>query len=395
MERMALRRHIVTLTNIVTEHRFSPFRPGAFRSAVHQPRTAVIIGRWLGSAIIICFTTGLLSHYLQEPVSWMSFPTRPIWWYRLTQGTHVATGIAAIPLLLAKLWTVYPNLFQWPPIRSVAHAAERASIAVFVSATLTQLVIGLFNTIGWYAWKFPFRQTHFWLAWIIVGSLLVHIAAKLPTIRENWWQVPFVAAQQRGWSRRTFLGAVTAAVAAAAVTTVGQSFTPLKRLDLLAPRKPHVGPQGLPINKTAAQAGVTESAFSPDWRLQLVNGPRTTTLTLAELNALPQHTVELPISCVEGWSQNATWSGVRIRDLLELISAPASSTLHVVSLQRRGLYRQSEMGPEYARDERTLLALRLGGEVLHVEHGFPARVIAPARPGVLQTKWVTRLEVLR
>ena len=28
-----------------------------------------------------------------------------------------------------------------------------------------------------------------------------------------------------------------------------------------------------------------------------------------------------------------------------------------------------------------------------LDHGFPARVIAPNRPGVLQTKWVTRLEV--
>ena len=27
-------------------------------------------------------------------------------------------------------------------------------------------------------------------------------------------------------------------------------------------------------------------------------------------------------------------------------------------------------------------------------HGFPARLIAPNRPGVLQTKWVARLDVL-
>jgi DMSO/TMAO reductase YedYZ molybdopterin-dependent catalytic subunit len=42
----------------------------------------------------------------------------------------------------------------------------------------------------------------------------------------------------------------------------------------------------------------------------------------------------------------------------------------------------------------TLLALRVNGEVLHPDHGFPCRIIAPSRPGVLQTKWVTRLEVL-
>jgi DMSO/TMAO reductase YedYZ molybdopterin-dependent catalytic subunit len=66
----------------------------------------------------------------------------------------------------------------------------------------------------------------------------------------------------------------------------------------------------------------------------------------------------------------------------------------VVSLEVRGAYRVMEMGREYAHDPLTLLALTLNGEVLSADHGFPARIIAPNRPGVLQTKWVTRLEVL-
>ena len=328
----------------------------------------------------------------------MSFPTRPIWLYRLTQGLHVASGIAAIPLVLAKLWTVYPNLFQWPPLRSITHAIERASIAMFVAATLTQLTIGLFNILGWYAWTFPFRQTHFWLAWVVIGSLCIHIAVKLPFIRANWRKPSSASLAgpviESGWSRRGFLGAVAAATAALTVTTIGQSVTPLGRLALLSPRKPHVGPQGLPINKTAAQAGVLQLAVSPQWRLHIVHGQRTATLSLAELNALPQHEAALPIACVEGWSQQAHWAGVRMRDLLALVGAPPASQIRVTSLQPRGLYRQSEMGSEYTRDDATLLALRLGGEVLHLEHGYPARVIAPARPGVLQTKWVSRLEVL-
>jgi DMSO/TMAO reductase YedYZ molybdopterin-dependent catalytic subunit len=46
------------------------------------------------------------------------------------------------------------------------------------------------------------------------------------------------------------------------------------------------------------------------------------------------------------------------------------------------------------RDPLTLIALRVGGEVLHPDHGYPARLIAPNRPGVLQTKWVGRITVL-
>jgi DMSO/TMAO reductase YedYZ molybdopterin-dependent catalytic subunit len=32
---------------------------------------------------------------------------------------------------------------------------------------------------------------------------------------------------------------------------------------------------------------------------------------------------------------------------------------------------------------------------LHLDHGFPVRLIAPNRPGVMQTKWVAALRVLR
>ena len=52
------------------------------------------------------------------------------------------------------------------------------------------------------------------------------------------------------------------------------------------------------------------------------------------------------------------------------------------------------MQPEFVRDDLTLVALELEGETLDLDHGYPARIIAPARPGVLQTKWLSTLEVL-
>jgi DMSO/TMAO reductase YedYZ molybdopterin-dependent catalytic subunit len=104
--------------------------------------------------------------------------------------------------------------------------------------------------------------------------------------------------------------------------------------------------------------------------------------------------VTLPIACVEGWSKSARWTGVRVRDLVERAGAPPGTALRVVSLERRGAYRVMEMGGGYTDDPLSLLALRLGGEVLSLDHGFPARIIAPNRPGVWQTKWVGRIEVL-
>ena len=50
--------------------------------------------------------------------------------------------------------------------------------------------------------------------------------------------------------------------------------------------------------------------------------------------------------------------------------------------------------PGQAADRDTLLATHLDGEVLAIDHGFPCRLIAPNRAGVLQTKWVSKVTVL-
>ncbi len=362
-----------------------------FKGRLHDERTAVVVGRVLGVAITVCFVTGVVSHYLQQPPGWAvnALPSRPVWGYRLTQGLHVATGIASVPLLLAKLWTVYPRLFAWPPVRSAGHALERLSIAVLVSSLLLEVFIGVLDTVQWYAFPFPFRQTHWALAWVAIGALLVHLAVKAPVIAAHWRRRP---GDPNGAERRSFVAAIGAAAGAMTLTTVGQSFGPLKRLDLLAPRAPDDGPQALPVNRTAAQAGINGTRLS-GYRLR-VTGPRPFELTLDQLRALPQRSAVLPIACVEGWSRDAHWTGVPLRDLLDRAGAPPGARIRVVSLERGGNYAVTVMGASYARDPLTLLALSLNGAPLAADHGYPARVIAPNRPGVLQTKWVTRLDVL-
>ncbi|HRH38730.1 MAG TPA: hypothetical protein PK760_10315, partial [Flavobacteriales bacterium] len=66
----------------------------------HSPRTAAILGISLGVCFSVCFVTGVYSHLAQHPPGWFSLPAGPTGLYRLTQGLHVATGIAAVPLLL-------------------------------------------------------------------------------------------------------------------------------------------------------------------------------------------------------------------------------------------------------------------------------------------------------
>ncbi|WP_245834066.1 molybdopterin-dependent oxidoreductase [Streptomyces aidingensis] len=372
-----------------------------------------MVGRWLGLGVLVCFLTGLISHLLQTPPGWLVpyLPTRPVWGYRVTQGLHVATGMALVPLLLAKLWTVYPRLWVWPPVHSVRHALERLSIAVLVSVALLEVLMGLMNVVQWYGWPFGFRDVHWALAWVLVGALLLHVAVKAPVIAAHWRRprpavVPPPAPPQPGGDgdgdgdgdgeerdRRGFLLGVGAAVGVVTVVTVGQSVTPLAPAALLAPRHPGHGDQGLPVNRTAAQAGIDEAALA-GWRLRVSGAREEFALSLAELGALPRHRAELPIACVEGWSVSARWEGVRLRDLLDRAGIGEGESVRVVSLQARGGWRVMEMGPAYIRDPLTLLALRLNGETLSLDHGFPARIIAPNRPGVWQTKWVHRIEVL-
>ncbi|WP_292852533.1 hypothetical protein [Microbacterium sp.] len=167
------------------EPRFAAVRR-ALDAPERTPRTAVILGRVLGAGILICFATGIYSHLLQHPISWLPLPTRPVELYQWTQGAHVATGTALIPVLLGKLWVVYPRLFDWPPVRSVAQVFERASIALLVATALLQVVMGALNTFQWYPWPFSFTATHFAVSWLLVGAMAVHIGVKLPLIVRHW-----------------------------------------------------------------------------------------------------------------------------------------------------------------------------------------------------------------
>jgi len=381
--------------------RRGPLREDAFPSRLHDPRVAALLGLWLGVAFGVCFLTGLVSHYMQHPPSWLAWPARPVWLYRVTQGLHVSTGMACVPLLLAKLWTVYPRLWEWPPVRSVAHALERLTIVPLVAGALFQLATGIANVAQWYRFRFFFTVTHYWVAWITIGALLVHVAAKVTVVRANVGPGRDARAHLTDrltepeppgdrLSRRGLGIAVGTAAGLITATSAGQWVPGLAPLDLLAPRRPDIGPQGLPVNRSAVAARVVALARDPDYRLEVV-GPRPFTLGLDELRAFDRHTVTLPITCVEGWSADGTWHGPRLRDLLDAAGIPPDATVRVESLEARGGYRASEVRPPHARDPLTLLATGLNGADLDLDHGYPARLIAPDRPGVLQTKWVHRV----
>ena len=399
------------------------WRDRAGQDPRHDERTAALLGIALGTCFVVCFATGLYAQFSQHPPSWFQLPAAPAGLFRITQGVHVATGIAAVPLLLAKLWAVFPRLLAWPPVTGIAHAVERLALLPLVGGALFMLFSGVANIDLWYPLPFFFPTAHYWMAWVTIGALVVHMGAKLPVTRSalatGAAHKPAGAARptdgpgadqpevdtpgtDRGdadlvdtGGRRRFLTAVGAAAGLLTLTTVGQTVAPLQRLALLAPRHPDLGTQGFPVNKTASEAGVAEQAQRADHTLSVTGAvAHPLTLGLDDLRSLGLHEAVLPIACVEGWSASRRWRGVRMADLLELAGAPAGRKVFVTGLETGGLYGQSLVDADQARASNTLLALEVDGEALALDHGFPLRLIGPNRPGVMQTKWVTGLEVL-
>ena len=415
-EKSPARRWLTEFKARADNDRPPPDRPSwwpRFSSPLRSTAVTARLGRLVGICFSICFVTGLLSHYQYSPWSWLPEPASPVWAYRVTQGLHVATGTATIPLLFVKLWSVYPNLFRWPAIRSFKHAAERFSVFILVASALVQLFTGFFNILNWYPWPWPFVAVHQYLAYVVIGSILLHVGIKLPDIKYGlqakvrdgdvlterpWSENPdahsnagdVAAPPMPALNRRGLLVATAGGVGLVVLTSIGQTVTPLAPVGILAVRQASKGPQGVPVNRTALQAQVMERATAADWSLT-VNGPRPYILSLADIERMAVHEDHLPINCVEGWSVGAQWRGVSLLDIVTRAGGSAGSRIQVVSLETDSEYDNSFLeGPQVGR---ALLATHLNGERLNLDHGYPLRLIAPNRAGVLNTKWLSRIEV--
>jgi DMSO/TMAO reductase YedYZ molybdopterin-dependent catalytic subunit len=197
-------------------------------------------------------------------------------------------------------------------------------------------------------------------------------------------------------TRRGAVGTVGAGSLLLLAVTAGQSIGGrLRGTALLAPhnRDPGSGPSSFQINKTAAAVGVTPALVGPDWRLE-IHGRRGGPLifTREQLLAMPQHAAALPIACVEGWStDDQHWNGLRLVDLAAMAGMSAAGSVLVESIQPPGPFTRVVLRGNQIRDPRALLALRVNGADLSLDHGYPARIIVPANPGVNNTKWVHRL----
>ena len=409
-----------------------------WRSPIRGPWLTSVFGSILLVGIPIEFVTGLVSWAAYNPrlrgndvtthhgvLSFYLFDwiTSPSWIYRVSQGTHVLLGLVLVPVLLAKLWSVIPRLFSWPPLKSVAHLLERGSLLLLVSGAIFEFVTGIMNIDYDYSFGFSFYDGHFFGAWVFIAGFALHASLRFPRMWRTLRSRSFTREMRTGLaetssevpepgddpadtliatspasptiSRRGLLGLVGGSSLAVFFLTAGQSIRSLQGISILSPRTQSSGrgPNAFQVNRTAAAAAIRPADTGANWRLHLVADAtgREVTFTRGELLLMRQVTADLPIACVEGWSTLERWTGIPLRVLAARAGVAHPTGARVESLERNGAFASASLSGHQVRAPESLLALKVNGADLSPDHGYPARAIIPAAPGVHNTKWVSRI----
>jgi sulfite oxidase len=147
-----------------------------------------------------------------------------------------------------------------------------------------------------------------------------------------------------------------------------------------------------------------------------VKAPKT--YTLSELKSkFKQHTYQLTLECggngrsefdppakgnqwTVGAVSCATWTGVRLRDVLEDVGLKNNAVYigyHAADVHLSGdpdkepISRGAPMAK--ALQDETLLAFKMNGEDIPLAHGYPLRLVAGGWPASVSGKWITGISI--
>jgi DMSO/TMAO reductase YedYZ molybdopterin-dependent catalytic subunit len=129
---------------------------------------------------------------------------------------------------------------------------------------------------------------------------------------------------------------------------------------------------------------------SNDYRLKIdgdVSNPLE--LKLEELYAMTGVQKTLTIQCVRGWEADVPWEGIPLSYLLKQAGSPPNSIAQVTISAITGY--STTLSSDEVADLDNMIALKVGGAPLTIDHGYPARLVAPSRPGEDWVKYVSRI----
>ena len=164
-----------------------------------------------------------------------------------------------------------------------------------------------------------------------------------------------------------------------------------------ADRSPVFPANGNSDPNDAGYRSMAGSGFA-DWKLEiggLVENPAS--FSLAELRALPSRTQTTRHDCVEGWSAIATWTGVKLGDLLERVRPKPEArfiVFYCADPDEDGEKYYESIDFDEAYHPQTILAYGMNGQTLPVAHGAPIRLRVERQLGYKQAKYVMKIEAV-
>ena len=129
-----------------------------------------------------------------------------------------------------------------------------------------------------------------------------------------------------------------------------------------------------------------------EWQIQ-VDGmvSRPGVFLLSQLKNFPARTQITQLTCEEGWSFIAEWTGLPLAHVLETVGTLAQARYVAYFSMQPGRWDSIDINE--ARHPQTLLTYGMNGAELPVPHGGPLRLRVPRQLGYKSVKWITRLTV--
>jgi DMSO/TMAO reductase YedYZ molybdopterin-dependent catalytic subunit len=185
------------------------------------------------------------------------------------------------------------------------------------------------------------------------------------------------------------------------VPPASDTVAPLTPDEDLSPTIPALTPIVMPNDRfyRIDTALLVPNVDTADWTLRVFGMvDRETILTWQQLIALPMFEQYVTIACVSNevgdkLVGNAKWTGVRLRDVLDLAGVQAAAT-QLVGRSVDGFTVGMPTAWVMDTSREPMIALKMNDQPLPRNHGYPARLIVPGLYGyVSATKWLKELEL--
>ncbi len=315
------------------------------------------MGRRTNLALAVLLVTAVLSGLASQAIG-VDWPL----------DTAVIHGAVALAILLLSPWKtsiVRRGLKKKRP--------GRVFSLILLTVVLITLVSGLLHAHGEISRIGPLTVMQ-----IHVGGAILALGLAIDHFRRHPVTPRHFDVDRRAFLRTSALSAAAAGIWLAWEGTLQALEAPgsERRFTGMHERGSH-DPAGLPTTSWLDDSVPTIDA--DEWSVVVAGRD----LNLAVLDAMPQDTFPAILDCTGGWYSEQEWTGVRLDRLID-----AAGNRSFVAWSATGYARRFPI----ADLESTWLVTRLGDEPLTPGHGFPARIVAPARRGFWWVKWVTRIE---